>query len=190
MWISVNVSNALTIYSEVDNNQIHMENVTALVLKAGTASVGTTFIGNSRVELNGVSVLTTATLNGASGDNHFDIRGTFGNLIVNGGTGNDTVRIHDSSVVGLLAVTESSLSTEQDVVSLSYVNVLGYASVTTGRGSDSVSFDHVSVGNYLTIKTDEGMDHFTLTNTAADYVFWDLGAGTDYLLWDGFRTIV
>jgi hypothetical protein len=169
---AVSVSNSLTIHASRSNDQVDLENVTAATLRidADGGLAGT----NNRVDLKGVGIYGTATLNGGDGNDRFDIQGTFVGLTVNGGAGNDTVLIHDS-FIGPLTVTESSLNNQHDVVSVKNTYVGGNASVTTGSGSDTVTLDNASVYSRLTINTGNGADYITLTNCVADELFASLG---------------
>jgi len=176
---TVSVDNYLNINVDESNAQVDLTDVTAATLKidARGGLAGT----NNRVDLDGVTITTTTTLNGGDGRDRFNIQGVFGgSLTVNGGTANDTVLINKSTV-GNLTVTEASLASEHDVVTLSSLRVNGSASITTGAGVDTVSLDHINIYSRLTIDTGDREDSVTLTSLVADEIFALLGAGNDSL---------
>jgi hypothetical protein len=175
---SVSVSDSLNIGGSGDREQVSLQNVTQNYLNINIPGYGADVY--DRVDLKGVTVIYSAALTGGEANDRFDIQGNFGALIVNGGTGNDTVLMHNSNV-GYLSVTESSLSNQHDVISLSYMNVGSYAYVYTGSGNDTVSIDHIGVNQRLAIDTSDGADNVSLDHCVADALFARLGAGDDFL---------
>ncbi len=175
---SVSVSNSLNIGDGGDHAQVSLQNVTQNYLNIDNSGYSSDVY--DRVDLKGVTAVYTAMLTGGAANDRFDIQGNFGVLLVNGGTGNDTVSVHNSTV-GYLSVVESSLSNQHDVVSLSYMNVGSSAYVYTGSGNDTVSVDHIGVNQRLTIDTGDGADSVSLKRCEADAFFARLGAGDDFL---------
>src|SRR5262249_35337583 len=92
---TVTVGNALSVWTNIGNDQIYLENVSQLYLNVQTGgSVG----GSNRVDLKGVTVSFLATLNGGSANDRFDVQGNIGTLYVYAGKGNDTLLLHNSNL--------------------------------------------------------------------------------------------
>jgi hypothetical protein len=92
---TVTVGNALSVWTDIGNDQIYLENVSQLYLDVQT---GGSSGGSNRVDLKEVTVSFLATLNGGSANDRFDVQGDIGTLYVYGRDGNDTLLLHNSNL--------------------------------------------------------------------------------------------
>ena len=74
-----------------------------------------------------------------------------GNLTITGGTANDTIQISNFTTDGSVVISESSIATTSDKVTLTNVNT-GLEKITTGIGSDTLNLNGGKVGT-MTLNT-------------------------------------
>ncbi|MFM9057582.1 MAG: hypothetical protein ACKOSQ_00370 [Planctomycetaceae bacterium] len=175
----------------LERREVKAGNVQAWVDASGTLNV----VGDGAS--NGVQITQVSSTSytvsglyqyGATGINGFSSR-TFSNvrtdIAVNLGNGDDYLAIGGTTAGGRarldddLRIVMGAGHDTVDIWALTNRDDNDYMSIDTGSGDDRVNLFNVSCNAGLEVKTGSGNDRLTMGNSAAGWMYADLGTGND-----------